>query len=720
MDGRTICGLGGAPFLGVAGRIRAQQRRCQVALAAAICSVATPAIAEPPTLTSPATWTLQAHRVATGLHGAQGIRQVGRFHSGGPFTTNPEFLLQMQTGRVLDPDRVLVAIESNLGARPGNAAQAVGTILSIDPRASDHGPLAVPADLALRAQSPGAPLQIYSAQSDRYMNGRHNGNARTAAFAAVSGPRYLSINNAFGRPWVANAPFGLRGDGSESVIDPDGAPLANAPSDDAGGVFVGGSTPRTSAPKAVRSGWFASLWNRRDSGQLTPGAIEAGALGTAFLGPSPDGSGFAVFAVVTGTGAVVQAHVQDGVDGLAPAGTIDVGSGDPGVIGVAFKWNPRRALFVADARRDRITVLQLGNDAQHFTVEQTSHIASPWLHRPVDLAAAMPEIANPRFASHTTLAGDSDLYIVNRGDGSLLRMRQDGSVVARAVIEVPGEGPLGPNRLRSIAVSADAQRLWVIAQHLGSDESALLELRAFDAAGVFADPLRGEAALSIAATASAAADGARLFSTEFTPRTGLGPLFNAQSCVTCHPGPGGASVSEAHFVRRIARMEPLTGRVSALDGSLGSLAPRRSTREMGEPTSPPALMPRDANVVSLRMPLALFASGRIDEIPDAVIAAQAVAKGDGIKGKVQYVTGADGTRRVGRYGWKADVATLEEMVAQAMENEMGITSAVSAHPGAPVKDDGSMVRSIAAFLRQLAVLKRDSPPVSMDAMQARQ
>ena len=643
-------------------------------------------------------WALPSRVVAGGLGQAWGIRQVGRFHSGGPFTSNPEFLLQTQAGRVLDPRRVLVAVSRNFGARLADAAQAPGSVISIDPDAQTNGsPLVVPADLGVRAPVASAPVLLYSAQSPRYLNRVHNGGARTAGFAGVAGPRYISINNAFGRPWIANAPFGLQGDGSESVLDPDGAPLANAPSDAAGGVFVGASTARTSTPKAVRSGWFASLSNSRPSGQLTPGAIDKGALGTALLGASPDGSGFAVFAVVTGSGAVVQAHVQDGVDGLAPAGTIAVNGDDPGVVGIAFKWSPERALFVADAQRNSIAVLHLADDARHFRLERTSRIESPMLQRPVDLAACVPEIANPRFASHTTLAGGSDLYVVNRGDGSVLRLRQDGRVLARATVRWPGGSAVGPDRLRAIAVSADAQRLWLIAQQDAGGESLLIETSGFDAEGVFV----AQTLDTIARPVETAADGARLFSTALTARTGLGPLFNADSCLACHPGPGGASMSEQHFVRRVARMEPGSGRILPVDGQTSVIAPRHSLVGADGLGVASLELPRAANVVSLRMPLTLFAAARLDEIPDAVIAAQAVSKGDGIKGRVNFVAAADGTRRVGRFGWKADVATLDEMVAEALGNEMGVTSALAVRPQATVKDDGTMVRALSGFVRSL-------------------
>lgn len=273
----------------------------------------------------PPTLTLPARLVATGLGSAHGLRQVGRFHAGGPMASNPEFMLRTRPGEVLAPQRLLVAVAGNLGNAPGQPGHAGGAILSIDPDAAtpDH-PLAVPAQLAPGQRAAGGAVQLYSVQAGPQLNRQHNAGARTAAYAGTSGPRYLSINNAFGRPWVANAPFGLQGPGSESVLDPDGAPLANAPSDASGGVFVGDQSGRSHRPRAVRSGWLATLLNREPSAQLTPGTLDRGALGTAFLGASPDGSGFAVFAAVTGTGAVVQVHVQDGVDGLAQIGRAHV------------------------------------------------------------------------------------------------------------------------------------------------------------------------------------------------------------------------------------------------------------------------------------------------------------------------------------------------------------------------------------------------------------
>ena len=678
----------------------------------------------------PALWRMQARVVAVGLPGVNGVRQVGRFHSGGPIPGNPEFLMRTEAGRVLDAQRVLVAVSSNFDAPLAAGDQVAGAVLSIDTGQPDT--LVVPRGFAAagtQAAVLGGAVQLYTAQAPAFLNRRHNPQARTARYAAAAGPRYLSINNAFGRPWIANAPAGPRGAGSVSVVDPDGAPLDNAPSATAGGVFAGHSTARETVPLAERNGLLASWFNHRASAQLTPGALAQGALGTAFLGPSPDGSGLAVFAVATADGAVTQVHVQDGVDGLAPPGTLGVGDGDPGVIGMAFKWNPLRALYLADAARNRLLILHLQDDRRHFTVARSEVIDSPDFHLPVDLVPAVPEVANPRFASHTTLAGGSDLYVANRGDGSLLRIDQHGRVLARARIELPGGAEVGPGRIRAIAVSADAQRLWLT---LGGElpgfdghVGALIEVSAFDAGGPFAPVREPAAATAMAAVEPLQAQaqaklGEQIFRKQFLPAEGLGPLFNARSCLSCHSTPsiGGMSSDDEHFARRVAHMdwrarkhrslgmETASGRAIPIVHPNSPVARRHSTLELGVPDAPSAALPRQANVTSLRMPLSLYGVARLDDIPDAVIEAQAVAKGDGIKGRVHYVEGPDGEARVGRYGWKANTATLELMVANAFANELGLRSALARPLLAPVEDDGRLVRAVAAFLRQLRVPAR--------------
>jgi hypothetical protein len=431
---------------------------------------------EPPAAVAPA---LTGRVVAVGIPGAGAISPVGVFHPGGPIHDKPEFAAFTAPGQVLDPQRILVASTSNFGAPLGQADLAPGAILSIDPR--DESLLVVPSDLGAtggQAAAMDGRVQLYTAQSPAFANAVNNPDAATAAFPPASNPTAISLNNAFGRPWFANAPWGVAGMGLETVTDPDGRPLAGAPSKVAGGVFAGQLT-------------------NREPEQLLPGDLSSAAVGTALLGKSPDDSGRAVFAVVVGDGSVVQVHVQRGVDGLAPAGTIgalsDAGADghEPAPVGVlragmVFNWVPDRIIYVADPARNAVVALTLADDGEIFRLETVRSIQAPELSMPVDLAPAVPEVVNPAFASNTTLAGGADLYVANRGNGTIVRLSQDGKVVAVRQVEVRGLGPLGPGRLNGLAVSPDAQKIWItvsgeVPGFPGLD-GAIIEVPAFGAA----------------------------------------------------------------------------------------------------------------------------------------------------------------------------------------------------------------------------------------------
>ena len=128
---------------------------------------------------------------------------------------------------------------------------------------------------------------------------------------------------------------------------------------------------------------------------------------------------------------------------------------------MVFNWVPDRFLYVTDPGNDAVLQLRLDDDFRVFRVAQTRRLESPDLSTPVDLAPAVPEIANPAFSSNTTLAGGSDLYVANRGSGTIVRLRQDGEIRAVSQIHLPGYGALGPGLLNGIAVSTDARRIWV-------------------------------------------------------------------------------------------------------------------------------------------------------------------------------------------------------------------------------------------------------------------
>ena len=130
---------------------------------------------------------------------------------------------------MLDPKRILVGSVSNFGA-PRSLGQE-GSFLSIDP--SGPGILKVPPNFAQsgdQASALGGAVQMFSANSPHWLNSVNNPSAFTVQYTGVSNPLGLSNNNAFGRIWPANAPFGDNGVGSSSILDPTGQPLSSSPS----------------------------------------------------------------------------------------------------------------------------------------------------------------------------------------------------------------------------------------------------------------------------------------------------------------------------------------------------------------------------------------------------------------------------------------------------------------------------------------------------------
>ena len=162
-----------------------------------------------------------------------------------------------------------------------------------------------------------------------------------------------------------------------------------------------------------------------------------------------------------------------------------------------------------------------------------------------------------------------------------------------------------------------------------------------------------------------------------TPESGLGPIFNDVSCVACHsaPTPGGASnrlvTRFGHAVNGV--FDPL----ESLGGSLlQAMAIDPAVREV---------VPPQANVVIHRQSTPLFGMGLLEAIPDSTLRQIAARpKPDGVRGRAAEVEDvATGQKRVGRFGWKAQQATLLAFAGDAYLNEMGITSRLFPQENAP-------------------------------------
>lgn len=153
---------------------------------------------------------------------------------------------------------------------------------------------------------------------------------------------------------------------------------------------------------------------------------------------------------------------------------------------------------------------------------------------------------------------------------------------------------------------------------------------------------------------------------------GLGPAFNGTSCAVCHNVPaigGGGVIAELRAGRRNAR-----GEFETLDDTGETLFHLFSVP--GHGCQP--MVPADANVFARRVPIPLFGAGLVEAIPDDTLRAledPTDRDRDGVSGRAAIVTDiASGDRRVGRFGWKAQHATLLAFGADAYRNEMGITN----------------------------------------------
>jgi hypothetical protein len=324
---------------------------------------------------------------------------------------------------------------------------------------------------------------MFSANSPTWLNGVNNPKANTALFTGVSNPLGLSNNNAFGRIWPANAPFGETGVGSSSILDPTGQPLAGAPNPEIGGVYVGNLTNR-------------NLVTAPPQPQVIKGALKAGAVGTALLGPSPDGTCKAVFAVVTADGAIAQEHTLKGLDGLAPPGTVRPilgGDGNAqdeaneprvGVLMNPYTLAPGvvRQLFVSEPFYNTIAVINLTISGtapnQVFGLGNMTHISSLALNLPVDLAPVARDTDNVNWASNTTLDQGSDFYIANQGDNTIVRMTQAGTVSAIRRITVNGN-PLDNVAINGIAISPDGTTIYLTFTGQIESQGGVLALSAF-------------------------------------------------------------------------------------------------------------------------------------------------------------------------------------------------------------------------------------------------
>jgi len=228
-------------------------------------------------------------------------------------------------------------------------------------------------------------------------------------------------------------------------------------------------------------------------------------------------------------------------------------------------------------------------------------------------------------------------------------------------------------------------------------------------------------------------------------RDGLGPLFAASSCSACHAEDGrgappvGDPMPPAGWIVLVSpeatdgAPHPVYG-TQLQDRAVPGVRPEAGIRlepervpgrhADGAPFElerwrirvvDPAYGDTGPIRLSLRIGPQLVGGGLLEAVDEATITAREDPEdrdGDGVSGRAHRVGG-----RVGRFGWKASQATLEDQVQAAFHEDMGITSprfpeeSLTVHQAERVHEpsggspevDGAKVARVAHYCRTLAV-----------------
>jgi CxxC motif-containing protein (DUF1111 family) len=167
-----------------------------------------------------------------------------------------------------------------------------------------------------------------------------------------------------------------------------------------------------------------------------------------------------------------------------------------------------------------------------------------------------------------------------------------------------------------------------------------------------------------------------------TVADGLGPVYNAPSCVSCHQNPNSGAASQitelrvghndadGNFVNPTIFINDgrntITGRSIVNDRAIGPEAQEH--------------IPATENIRTLRAALNTLGDGFVEAIDDATLIAIAEKQPEVTDGKVHGevvpapIFEAPGQTRVGRFGWKDQHSSLLSFIGDAYLNEMGITN----------------------------------------------
>ncbi len=207
---------------------------------------------------------------------------------------------------------------------------------------------------------------------------------------------------------------------------------------------------------------------------------------------------------------------------------------------------------------------------------------------------------------------------------------------------------------------------------------------------------------------------------------GLGPVYNARSCVDCHsqPNVGGASQVTELRVGHDAGGQFVNPTITINDGA-NSVPNRSLVNDRAICGEAAERAPSTESIHALRATTSVLGDGFVEAIDDSTLAAIASAQPRQSGGRIAGlliqvpVSEANGALRAGRFGWKNQHASLLSFAADAYVNEQGVTSRLQPtdttsvcdnvpDPEDPFGPDGlEDIDHFARFMRQTQAPPRD-------------
>ena len=174
----------------------------------------------------------------------------------------------------------------------------------------------------------------------------------------------------------------------------------------------------------------------------------------------------------------------------------------------------------------------------------------------------------------------------------------------------------------------------------------------------------------------------QVFELNHSVQTGLGPVYNATACVSCHENPntGAASqITELRVGHSDANGNFVNPTVFINDG-MNTITGRSIVNDRAICPQAQEHIPATENIRALRAVLNTLGDGFVEAIDDNTLMAIAARQPDESDGLIHGeavqapIFEASGQTRVGRFGWKDQHGSLLSFVSDAYINEMGVTN----------------------------------------------